>query len=983
MLLALLALVVVAAGAPAGAQVATPVPLAPADGSAADSLPAFSWKPIANADQYEFQIAADAGFNSPVLGRGQDQFLTKNTFATLKKTVPNGTYWWRVRALTPGGGASPWSKGRSIKKLWGATTNLVGPVGGAAVVYPTTPMKLTWTPVPGARKYLVSIATDPSLGSLVPGMSPNGGPAETTATTFTRAAALAPGTYYWGITPVDAQGNKGVRSGVASFRWVWNSTTTPRVADLDPAPELYDPQFSWDAVSGAARYEVEVSPSSSFAPGSKVCCDKTTIATSLAPTVFLRDNTYYWRVRAIDVDDNAGVWNVGPSFTRTFDNVPPVAPTSISNLHMRDNAADPGVDQDTGTVGYQTRVPIVTWNPVHGAASYQVDVTPFESVDGAPADCNWTSASVPSHHWKTSTAATAWTPLGTGWNLVSPYGRPSTVSSDASALAPGAYCVRVRPRIDHAGADDGFGDYTYLTNVSGASANDPHAPAFTWLGYPATGSTGCTGYLCAGDYSDPTVGPVTCPVPSPDAPCVTRTPLFTWGPISGAQSYFVIVAKDPSFTNIVDYAFTQVPAYAPRGFLGPTTYSDESTLYYWVVLPATAFNGAGAKGDPGSGAPQAFRKESVPPTLLSPAAGAVASGPPTFRWTPTEGARQYRLQISQDPSFGTLIDDVTTDSTSYTSNTTYPADTVLYWRVRANDENLIGLTWQSSIGGSAATFRETLPTPQLSADNPAGGDFIPTWSWAPVPGAVAYDVSADLPDGSHRDINGLRTPALTPILMYGTGVFGWKVRAVFPKTPFGTVPGPYTETHTFVRTIGEPGGAQAAVAIDHVLLSWNAKPQVRGYDVQISATPSFTQPLENVITDNTSYAPPLKWTALFGLDTGRLYWRVAAIDEGNNVGDFTPAAVISRTRRMQISVVGSLRRRRQSTFSVAVKNFESGVGVTGATVRISGAGIRARRARTTIGGIVRFKVRPGRRGTLVIRASARGYRGARAAIRVR
>ena len=128
-----------------------------------------------------------------------------------------------------------------------------------------------------------------------------------------------------------------------------------------------------------------------------------------------------------------------------------------------------------------------------------------------------------------------------------------------------------------------------------------------------------------------------------------------------------------------------------------------------------------------------------------------------------------------------------TDATAYTSNTTYPADTVLYWRVRADDERLVGLTW-SSIG----TFQKRLPVPIRGASNPIGGDFLPTWTWNSITGAVSYDVAVDLPNGMHRDITGLRTAALTPILMWGTGLFHWKVRANFPKATYGTVPGPYS-----------------------------------------------------------------------------------------------------------------------------------------------------------------------------------------------
>ena len=95
------------------------------------------------------------------------------------------------------------------------------------------------------------------------------------------------------------------------------------------ADEMFDPQFSWDAVPGATKYEVEVNSSVDFAPGSKVCCAQLTTSTSLAPNVVFRDNTYYWRVRALDAAGNAGVWNRGPDFVKTFDKVPPVTAPSI------------------------------------------------------------------------------------------------------------------------------------------------------------------------------------------------------------------------------------------------------------------------------------------------------------------------------------------------------------------------------------------------------------------------------------------------------------------------------------------------------------------------------------------------------------------------------------------------------------------------------------------------------------------------------
>ncbi len=957
-----------AAGGAASALKA-PVPLAPNDGAAVGAMPAFAWSPVARAEEYEVQVAADAGFNSPVLGSGKDDFRTKNTRATLIQTAPNGTYWWRVRAIAKNGTPSAWSHGRSIRKNWASTTTLVSPVGGQQITYPATPLKLTWLPVAGARKYLISVATDPALGSLI---TINGGqkPIETSATTFTPAAALAPGTYYWGVTALDAEGNRGVPSAVGSFNWVWPSATTPNVTDLSSAPELFDPRFSWDPVPGAARYEVEINPTQEFAVGSKVCCTGTTINTSLSPTTVFKNNTYYWRVRALDMDGHAGQWNVGPSFTKSFDNVSPAGPvpgTSIKNLRMRDNLADPGTDIDAVAAGYQTRVPVVRWDPVPGAASYEVQVADWNG-----AACLW--ASTP---YLKKTSVTEWTPLGYP-GLNNPVAWQGSVAADSfPTVDPGTYCFRVRARSDRSPINQEiWGDYTYLQD-GGTDSAVPAGPAFTWTDYPNPAdpgnSTPCVaGYPCAADYLAPVTGTTT-----------GRTPLFTWKALMGANSYFVVVAKDANFTNVVDEGFTRVPAYAPRSTLVPTTYPDETTTYYWAVLPASTASGSDALplGVPTS-AVGSFQKQSAPPTRVFPAEGSVFLDQPRFQWTPVLGARNYRLQVSQDPSFGNPIDDVTTASTAYSSDTTYPADTILYWRVRANDENGIGLTWSNAVSG-AWTFRKKLAAPVGSAANPTQGDAIPNWSWSAVPGAVSYDVSVDQPDGIHRDFSGLRAPSATPVLMYGTGIFHWRVRAEFPKSSFGLTPGPYSATYAFTRTIGEPSGAHADFDVNHILLSWNAKPGARRYRVQLSGTPEFSQLVENVVTDNTSYAPLLRYRGYRTVNTGRLYWRVAAQDEGDNVGDFTQPQLITRVRKMEIAVQGSLKRGKRTMLAVSLSDFETAGPVGGAKLRVRGVGLRVHRWRTNPFGSASVVLRPKRRGYVLITASRSGYLPVSTRLRVR
>jgi hypothetical protein len=517
---------------------------------------------------------------------------------------------------------------------------------------------------------------------------------------------------------------------------------------------------------------------------------------------------------------------------------------------------------------YATDTPIVMWDAVPGASAYEVEVTRFT------VGCQWTATT---EHWRVKTATTAWTPLGTGWNGQKPYESTVNVSTESPTLVAGhQYCVRVTA-LDR--SSDFSGGYirsveTYLP--AGTSA------AFVWTGPPAgtTCSPSCNpGALGSGDYLAPAAGGTT-----------RGMPVFRWNALTGYESYFVLVASDPDFTNIVDYAFTQVPAYAPRLGFGTKTYADETNEYYWAVLPATARNGGGVVTAPQFSSPTTFLKQSLPPTLVSPADGAVFPGQVRFKWTPAEGARRYRLQVARDTTFSTIIEDLTlgTDSTAYTSSETYPADRDLYWRVRADDENAVGLTW-SRVG----TFRKTLPAPVPAATNPTSGDALPTWKWAPVTGAVSYDVQLEYPNATIRVFPRLPSSVVTPTEMKGTGIWHWQARANFPKVnSTQVVPGPWSVRSSFARTIHEPTGAAEDVGQNRLLFRWDVKLGARSYRLQVSKTPDFASPLETATTENASYAPLLMQSTYAA--GGTFYWRVAAADDSfANTGDYTAVRTFS------------------------------------------------------------------------------------------
>jgi hypothetical protein len=371
---------------------------------------------------------------------------------------------------------------------------------------------------------------------------------------------------------------------------------------------------------------------------------------------------------------------------------------------------------------------------------------------------------------------------------------------------------------------------------------------------------------------------------------------------------------------------------------------------------------------------------------VSPAVGADVVGQPTFRWAAAEGTRRYRLQVSQDPSFGTLLDDVTTASTAYTSITSYPADTLLYWRVRADDENLIGLRWTS-----AGSFQRRLPTPAPKFDSPAG-DMFPLMSWSPVEGAVSYRLAVDEPDGDHAEYDDFRSAAATFSKMTGTGVAGIRVRANFPMKTGQTTAGPWSSTVQFTRTTGEPTGAATDASVDHVLFSWDPKPGAKQYRVLVSNREDFATAVEDVTTDNTSYASPL--THSLYLLGGTFYWRVAAVDEDRNVGDFTrphsftlkrtaadaPGAV-QASQRLRLGVRGRLRLKRMSRVVVTVR--AGGRVIAGAKVRGFGSGLSRRWRTTNRRGQVVFRYRPKTKSKVLFQATKRGFLVGATQVRVR
>jgi large repetitive protein len=93
-----------------------PIPTAPVLVSPANALvttnttPTFLWESVLAGNSYQIQIDTVSTFIHPV----QDQTRIAGVTYYIATTLPNGKYYWRVRAINANGESGTWSSVRSI-----------------------------------------------------------------------------------------------------------------------------------------------------------------------------------------------------------------------------------------------------------------------------------------------------------------------------------------------------------------------------------------------------------------------------------------------------------------------------------------------------------------------------------------------------------------------------------------------------------------------------------------------------------------------------------------------------------------------------------------------------------------------------------------------------------------------------------------------------------------------------------------------------
>ena len=599
-----------------------------------------------------------------------------------------------------------------------------------------------------------------------------------------------------------------------------NGATTT-VADTPP---LGIPEFKWAAVNGATSYRLQVSTDIGF---TTQIVNLTTPNTSYTPTganVF-PDGTWYWRVRVeapAPVSEYSAIW----SFTKQW-----AAPTNFPTLNS---------PADFATLDFYDH-PVFSWGPVTGAAKYKLQI--YSSPGGWATPTYAATTLVTTHQpaIKLTNGTYYWrvVPVDVG-------NRDGTPSEERSFNA-GYNPLPILLEPEH-NATPTFTPTFRWTAVRGAqyyrldyTTDASFGSGITTINTRNTSYTPTVAlqndvnvYWRVRVHSGNSISDWTSVntfikrwyiKPAPLTPTNNyqhvRFPFFSWTPVPGASRYFFEISKFIGFVPLYDSGYTANTFYSPK------IYDGDVIDYYWRVTP---YDGSGNKGQTGSTWSYRSYYDSVAPHLVYPLfyyhpnnyAGfpSVATNPyedrsvpmPIFVWhrihipalNPNQGeiyAEAYRLQVDDDPLFGSVNWSVDTENTSATPTASNPftptTNTDYFWRVRP----LIGgvevahwsQIWKTRFDPSRGLTPTIGPAPTLIRPT-TGFEFsesTPLLEWFPLSGASTYDVqiSQEQNFGTIVDSATVAYPAYIPTQSLAQrslgdldfGVYYWRTR----KSPSG------------------------------------------------------------------------------------------------------------------------------------------------------------------------------------------------------
>jgi hypothetical protein len=306
-----------------------------------DNTPELAWNapPYTHSSvTYDVQVATSATFAAPVRTAS-----TPSTALVIDPILPDGLYYWRVRALNAWGVAGAFSPARTLLVDTAAPPPpLLQTPANAATIDVLKPT-LVWQRIADAVEYTVEIAEDPAF--TIPVILPNN---KTAFNSLALPVTLAHGReYFWRTASRDRAGNWSTFSTPFSFRINLQTSPASNAITFSQRPGFY-----WKPAVGASQIELQLSAEPAFAAPTVITLPGT--AASYVPPALMPFGHYYWRVVVIR---GALREEPPPAWARKL-TISPAAP-GVPVLLAPANA-----------IVINTATPLFSWNaPVYTASS--------------------------------------------------------------------------------------------------------------------------------------------------------------------------------------------------------------------------------------------------------------------------------------------------------------------------------------------------------------------------------------------------------------------------------------------------------------------------------------------------------------------------------------------------------------------------------------------------------------------------------------
>ena len=417
--------------------------------------------------------------------------------------------------------------------------------------------KLTWNAVSGATSYRVFRSESRGTGYSLLGT--------TTATSYTNTGAAVGKTYYYRVKAVNSVGTSG-HSNIVSGKAKTAAPAAPSVTAGNSSTGK--PKLTWNAVSGAVKYEVY----RSTRQNSGYSLLGTTTSTSYVNTGASTGTTYYYRVKAVNRNGMA---------------------SGYSNIvSCKAKAAAPAAPSVTAG-NSSTGKPRLTWKAVSGAVSYRIYRSESRgtgySLLGTTSSTSYVNtgaAAGKTYYYRVK--AVNRDGMASGYSNI--------VSGKAKAAAPAA------PSVTIGNSSTGKPQLTWKA-VSGAVSYRIYRSESRGTGYSLLGTTSSTSYVNTGaaagktyyyrvkavnrdgmasGYSNIVSGKATLPAPVLNIGLSVSSgkPMLAWDAVPGATSYRIYRSTSRG-TGYSLLATTTSTSYV-------NTSAAKGTTYYYRVKACNA-----------------------------------------------------------------------------------------------------------------------------------------------------------------------------------------------------------------------------------------------------------------------------------------------------------------------------------------------------------------------------------------------------------